>query len=150
MGSNGTFIQFWNCELVPRKTAKTRQENEETANHPWTASPQGSCRSLVCSQKTGGMDLMQLEEAYAIEITKLVEYVDKGSYANTDCQNAPTRFNSAVLQTVRCLKTELQRGTRQIQDSIAEKTKERWRGKMIHGQLSRGLDEKLVHIEQSY
>jgi hypothetical protein len=28
-----------------------------------------------------------------------------------------------VLQTARCLKTELQRGTRQIKDSIAEKTK---------------------------
>jgi len=48
---------------------------------------------------------MQLEEAYAIEITKLVEYVDKGSSTNTDCLNAPTQINSAVLQTVRCLKT---------------------------------------------
>jgi hypothetical protein len=48
---------------------------------------------------------MQLEEAHAIEITKLVEYVDKGSSANTDCQKAPTQINSAVLQTVRCPKT---------------------------------------------
>jgi len=74
---------------VPRRTAKTRQENEETANHPWTASPKGNLRSLVCSQKIGGMNLMQLEEAYAIEITNLVEYTDKGSSANTDCKNAP-------------------------------------------------------------
>jgi len=34
-------------------------------------------------------------------------------------------------------------------DSIAEKTKERWHGKRMHGQLSRSLDEKLVDIEQS-
>jgi hypothetical protein len=33
-----------------------------------------------------------------------------------------------------------------MKDSIAEKTKERWHGKRMHGQLSR----KLVDIEQSY
>jgi len=38
---------------VPRITAKTRQESEETANHPRTASPKGRRISLVCSQKTG-------------------------------------------------------------------------------------------------
>ena len=32
----------------------------------------------------------------------------------------------------------------------SEKTKERWHGKRMHGQLSRNLDEKLVDIEQSY
>ena len=37
-----------------------------------------------------------------------------------------------------------------MKDSIAEKTKEGWHGKMMHGQLSRNLDEKLVDIEQSY
>jgi hypothetical protein len=40
-----------------------------------------------------------------------------------DCQNAPHIINSAVLQTAGCLKTKIQRGTRQIKDSIAEKTK---------------------------
>jgi hypothetical protein len=55
-----------------------------------------------------------------------------------------------VLQTSRRLKTDVQRGTRQIKHSIAEKTKERWRGKMMHGQLPRTLDEKLVDTEQSY
>ena len=38
---------------MPRITAKTRQEKEETAHHPWTVSPKGRCISLVCSQKTG-------------------------------------------------------------------------------------------------
>ena len=37
-----------------------------------------------------------------------------------------------------------------MKDSIAEKTKERWHGKRMHGQLPRNLDEKLVDIEQSY
>jgi len=45
-----------------------------------------------------------------------------------------------VLKTARRLKTEVQRGTRQK----AEKTKERWRGKRIHGQLPRNLNEKLA------
>jgi hypothetical protein len=58
--------------------------------------------------------------------------------------------DSGVLQTARCLKTEVHRETRKMQDSIAEKTKERWHGKRMHGQLPRNLDEKLADIEQSY
>jgi hypothetical protein len=37
-----------------------------------------------------------------------------------------------------------------MKDSIAEKTKERWHGKRMHGKLPRNLDEKLVGIEQSW
>jgi len=55
-----------------------------------------------------------------------------------------------VLQAARCLKTEVQKETRKIKDSTAEKPKERWQGKRMHGQLPRNLDEKLVDIEQSY
>jgi len=43
-----------------------------------------------------------------------------------------------------------QRETRKIKENIAEKTKERWQGKRMHGQLPHNLDEKLVDIEQSY
>jgi len=35
--------------------------------------------------------------------------------------------DSAVLQTARCLKTEVQKETRKMKDSIAEKTKEKAR-----------------------
>ena len=56
--------------------------------------------------------------------------------------------DSAVLQAARCLKTEVQKETRKMKDIIAEKTKERWQGKRMHGQLPRNLDEKLVDIEQ--
>jgi len=55
-----------------------------------------------------------------------------------------------VLQTARCLKTEVQKETRIMKDNTAEKTKERWHGKRMHGQLPRNLDEKLVDNEQSY
>ena len=37
-----------------------------------------------------------------------------------------------------------------MKEIVAEKTKERWHVKRMHGQLPRNLDEKLVDIEQSY
>ena len=94
--------------------------------------------------------MMQLEAAHAVEITKLVEYVDRKEdpliqVVRTHQHNT----DSAVLQTARFLKTEVQKETRKM-DSIAEKTRERWHAKRIHGQLPRNLDEKLVDIEQSY
>jgi hypothetical protein len=55
-----------------------------------------------------------------------------------------------MVQTARSLKRELQKGTRQIKDSITQKTKERWWGKGMHGQFPRTLDEKQVDNEQSY
>jgi hypothetical protein len=52
---------------------------------------------------------MQSEEAYEVEITKLVEYADR----NEDplIQTVRTHqhnINSAVLQTAKCLKTDVQ------------------------------------------
>jgi len=93
---------------------------------------------------------MQLEAAHAVEITKLVEYVDTKEnpliqFVRTHQHNT----DSAVLQTARCLKAEIQKETRKI-ESITEKTKEKWHGKRMHGQLPRNLEEKLVDIEQSY
>ena len=64
--------------------------------------------------------------------------------------NNNNNTDSAVLQTARCLKTKVLRETRKMKDSIAEKTKERWHGKRMHGQLPRNLDEKLLDIEHSY
>ena len=94
---------------------------------------------------------MQLEAAHAVEITKLMEYVDRKEgpliqVVRTHQHNT----DSAVLQTARYLRTEVQRGTRNMKESIAKKTEERWHGKRIHGQLPRILDEKLVDIEQSH
>jgi hypothetical protein len=95
--------------------------------------------------------MMQLEEAYITEITELVEYVD--STEDPLIHSVRTHQNntkSAAVQTARSFRTELQKGTRQIKDSIAEETIERWWGKRTHGQFPRSKDEKLVDNEQSY
>jgi len=65
----------------------------------------------------------------------LLEYVDRMEdpliqVVRTHQHNT----DSAVLQTARYLKAEVQRETK-INESIAEKTKERWHGNMLHGQL---------------
>ena len=70
---------------------------------------------------------MRLEEACAVEITKLVKYVDrKEDLLIQTVRTHQHNINSAVLQTARCLMTEVQRRTIQIKDRIAGKTKERW------------------------
>jgi hypothetical protein len=97
---------------------------------------------LYVPTKQGRRGLMHLETDHAAEITKLVEYVDRK-------EDPPTQFvrthrhnaNSAVLQTASCLETEVQRETRKIKDSIEKKTKERWHGKGMHGQMPRNLGE---------
>ena len=63
-------------------------------------------------------------------------------------EHTNTTPTQAVLKTARYLKTEVKRETRNMKDSIAEKTEERWHGKRMQGQLPRNLDEKLVDIEQ--
>ena len=81
---------------------------------------------------------MQLEAAHAVEITKLMEYVDrKEDPLIRDVRTHQHNTDTAVLQTARCLKAEVQRETRKIKESIVEKTKERWHGKRMHGQLPR-------------
>jgi hypothetical protein len=35
--------------ICTKKNCKIWIGNKETANHPWTASPKGRCRSLECS-----------------------------------------------------------------------------------------------------
>jgi hypothetical protein len=99
---------------------------------------------LYVPRKQGGRGLMQLEAAHAVEITKLVEYVDKNEDPLIQVVGTHQHgTDSAVLQT------EVQRATRKMKDSIAEKTEERWQGKRMHGQLPSSLDEELVDIEQS-
>jgi GNAT superfamily N-acetyltransferase len=91
--------------------------------------PKADVDHLYVSRKYRGRGLMQLEEAYLIEITKLMEYVD--STEDPLIQIARTHQNNtkpAMVQMARSLRTELQKGTRQIEDSIAEKTKEKWQG----------------------
>jgi hypothetical protein len=80
---------------------------------------------------------MQLEAAHAVEIAKLVAYVDRKEdpliqVVRTHQHNT----DSGVLQTARCLRTEVQRETRKM-DSIAEKTKDgTGRGCMDNGHVT--------------
>ena len=106
---------------------------------------------MYVPRNQGGRSLMQLEAAHAVEIIKLVEYVDRKEdpliqVVRTHQHNT----DSAILQTARCLKTEVQKEKRKMKDTILEKTKVRWHGKRMHGQLPRNLNEELVDIEQSY
>jgi len=124
--------------------------NNKLTNHG-QHHPKADVDRLHVPRKQGGRGLMQLEAAHAVEITKVVEFVDRKEdpliqVVKTHQHNT----DSAILETARCLKTEVQREKRKLKDSIAEKTKEKWHGKRMHGQLSRNLDEKLVDIEQSY
>ena len=66
---------------------------------------------------------MQLEATHAVEITKLVEYVDrKEDQLMQAVRTHQHNTDPAVLQTARCLKTEVQKETRKM-DSILEKNK---------------------------
>ena len=78
--------------------------------------PKADLDCVYVHRKQGGKGLMQLEEAYIIEITKLMEYVLVDSSEDPLLQMVRTHqnnTNSAMVQTARSLKRELQRGTRQ-------------------------------------
>ena len=84
--------------------------------------PKADVDHMYVPRKQGGRGLMQLEAAHAIEITNLVEYVDRKEdpliqVVRTNQHNT----NSTVLQTARCLKSEVQKETRKLKDGIAEK-----------------------------
>ena len=137
----------WHQEELQKLDRKTRKLLTIHGQHH----PNADVDGFYVPRKQGGRGLIQIEIAQAVEITKIVEYVDRKE--DSIIQVVRTRqFNidSAVLQTPRRLKTEVQRETRKIKDIMAEKTKERGQGKRMHRQLPRKLDEKLVDIEQSY
>jgi hypothetical protein len=65
-----------------------------------------------------------------IKIAKLMEYVDSTEYPLIQIvRMRQNNTKSAMVQTARSLGIELQKGTRQIKDRIAEKTKKGGRGK---------------------
>jgi hypothetical protein len=69
---------------------------------------------------------MQLEAAHTVEITNLAEYIDRKEDPLIQIVRIHQyNTNSAMLQTARYIKTEVQRETRELKNSITEKTKEK-------------------------
>jgi len=68
-------------------------------------------------------------------------------YCNIECNNNSNNNNNNNNNNS---SKQTYREKQEKMDSIAEKTKEKWHGKRMHGQLPRSLDEELVDIEQSY
>jgi len=140
-------IVNWYQEEVQKLDWKTRKLLTIHGQHH----PKADVDQLNVPRKRGGRGLMQLKAAHEVEITKLMEYVDKKEDPIIQVVRTHQHStNSAVLETARCLKMEVQSETRKMKGSTAERTKERWHGNRMHEQLPRNLDEKLVDIEQSY
>ena len=62
----------WHREELQKLDWKTRKLLTIHGHHP-----KAGVDRLYVPRKQGGRGLMQLEAAYAVEITKLVEYVDR-------------------------------------------------------------------------
>jgi len=117
----GFGIVNWHQEELQKLDQKTSKLLTIHGQHH----PKADVDHLYVPRKQGGRGLMQLEAAHMVEITKLVEYVDKKEdpliqVVGTHQHN----IDSAVLKTARCLKIKVQRETRKMKDCIAEKTKD--------------------------
>jgi hypothetical protein len=98
-------IVNWHQEELQNLDRKTRKLLTIHGQHH----PKADVNRLYVPRKPGGRGLMQLEAAHAVETTKLVEYVDRKEdpllqIVRTHQHNT----DSAVLQTARYLKTEVQ------------------------------------------
>jgi hypothetical protein len=79
----------------------------------------------VCPRKEGGRERMKLEEAHIVEIIELKEYEDSNEHPLMQIVRMYKHTtNSAMLQTARSFKTELQRGTIQLKNGAAHKMKD--------------------------
>jgi len=99
-------IVNWHYEELKKLDQKTRKLLTIHGQHH----PKADVDHLYVPRKQGGSGLMPLEAAHADEITKLVEYVDrKEDPLIKIVRTYQHNTDSAVLQTARCLKTEVER-----------------------------------------
>ena len=113
-------IVNWHQEELQKLDRKTRKLLTIHGQHH----PKADVDHLYVPRKQGGRGLMQLEAAHEVEITKLMEYVDRKEdplikVVRTHQHNT----NSAVLQTARCLKAEVQKETKIKEHSRENKRK---------------------------
>jgi hypothetical protein len=92
----------WHQEELQKLDWKTRKILTIHGQHH----PKADVDRLYVPRKQGGRGLMQLEAAHAVEITKLVEYVDrKEDLLLQVVRTHQHKSDSVVLQTARGLKT---------------------------------------------
>jgi hypothetical protein len=114
-------IVNWHQEELQKLDQKTRKLLTIHGQHH----PKADVDRMYVPRKQGGRGLMQLEAAHAVEITKLMEYVDRKEDPLIQVvRKHQHNTDSALLQTASSLKTEVQRETRKMKDSIAKKTKD--------------------------
>jgi len=85
----------WHQEELQKLDRKTRKLLTIHGQHY----PKADADRLYVPRKQGGRGLMQLEAAYAVEITKIGRLCrQEGRPPNTGCQNTPTqhRFSSVT------------------------------------------------------
>ena len=98
-------IVNWHQEELQKLDRKTRKLLTIHGRHH----PKADVDRLYVPRKQGGRGLMQLEAAHAVEITKLMEYVEgKEDPLIQVVRTHQNNTDSAVLQTARCLKAEVQ------------------------------------------
>jgi hypothetical protein len=89
--------------------------------------PKADVDCLYVPRKWGRRELMKLEDAYIVEVLKVKEYVDSKEH----------KLSSATERN-------------KTKDSIAQKMKERWQGRRMHGHFPHNIDEVLLSNERSY
>jgi len=96
----------WHQEELQKLDQKTRKLLTIHGQHHTKA----DVDRLYVPRKQGRRVLIQLEAAHAVEITRLLEYVDRKEDPLIQVVRSHQHNTySAVLQTARCLKTEVQK-----------------------------------------
>ena len=116
----------WHQEELQKVDRKTRKLLTIYGQHH----PKADVDRLFVPRKQRRRGVMKIEAAHVAEITKLVEYADrKEDPLMQVVRTHQHNIDSAALQTARRLKAEVQRETRKIKDSIADKTKKDGKGR---------------------
>jgi len=86
--------------LAPRRTAKLDRKTRKLLTIYGQHHPKADVDRLYVPRKQGERALMQLEASHAVEITKLVEYVDRKEDPLIQVVRTHQHItNAAVLQT---------------------------------------------------
>ena len=96
--------------MAPRRMQKLYQKTRKLLTIHEQHHPKADVDRLYFPRKQGRRGLMQLEAAHDVEITKLIEYVHrKEDLLLQVVRTHQHNTDSAVLQTARCLKAEVER-----------------------------------------